>query len=63
MTKEQTVLTKIKKVFASEKILLQHYVLSYKIDLYFSKYRLATETDEKGHNDRNIDHEINDKKQ
>ena len=57
-TKEQSVLTKIMTVFASEKILLHHSVLSYKIDLYFSKHRLAIEFDEKGHNDRNIDFEI-----
>ena len=63
MTKEQAVLTKIKKVFASKEILLQHSVLSYKIHLYFSKHRLATEIDEKSHNDRNIDYEIKDKKQ
>ena len=33
MKKEQSVLTKIMKVFESEKILLQHYLLRYRIDL------------------------------
>ena len=58
MTKEQSILTKIMKVFASEEILLQHYVLSYKSNLYFRKETLAIEIDEKGHNDRNINYEI-----
>ena len=33
-------------------------VLGYKIDLYFHEYKLAIEVDELGHNDRNIDYEI-----
>ena len=45
------------RVFASEEIFLHHSLLSYKIDLYFSKHRLTIEIDEKGHNDRNIDYE------
>ena len=40
------------KLFAKEQILLPHFVLSYKIDLYFPKYKLAIEVDEKGHKDR-----------
>ena len=36
----------------------QYTVLGYRIDLYFHKYKLAIEIDEWGHNDRNIDHEI-----
>ena len=51
--KEQSVLTKIIKVFESEEILLQHYVLQYRIDLHFLKHQLAIELDEKGHKDRN----------
>ena len=43
MAKEQSVLTKIMKVFATDEILLQHSVLSYRIDLYFAKHRLAIE--------------------
>ena len=46
MTKEQSVLTRIMKIFASEKILLKHSVLSYRIDLYFPKHKLAIEADE-----------------
>ena len=58
MTKEQSVLTKIIKVFASEEILLQCSFLSYKIDLYFPEHELAIEFNEKGHKDRNIDYAI-----
>ena len=36
----------------------QYSVLGYKIDLYFHEYKLAIEVDELGHNDRNIDYEI-----
>ena len=53
MTKEQSVLTKIMKVLASKEILLLHYVLSYRIDLYFPKHRLAIEVDEKENKDIN----------
>ena len=56
MRKEQSIITKIIKVFASEEILLQHFVLNYKIDSCFSKHRLAIEIDEKVHNDRNMDY-------
>ena len=40
-------------VFAKEDIEGQYYVLSYYIDLYFPKNRLAEEIDEKGHLERN----------
>ena len=36
----------------------QYTVLNYRTDLYFHKYKLAIETDELGHNDRNIDYQI-----
>ena len=36
----------------------QYTVSGYRIDLYFHKYKLAIEVDELGHNDRNIDYEI-----
>ena len=44
------------KEFPREKILLQHSVLSYRIDLYFLRHELAIQIDEKGHKD--IDKEI-----
>ena len=39
MTIEKSVLTKIMKAFVSEKILSQHSVLTYRIDLYFPEYK------------------------
>ena len=53
MTKGQSVLIKIMRIFASEKMLLQRSVLSYRIDLYFPKHRLAIEVHEKGYAERN----------
>ena len=52
MCKEETVTVKMIKVFSNEEILLQHSVLNYQIDLYFSEHKLAIEVDEKGHTDR-----------
>ena len=52
LSKEQSVISKITELFSNEKVLLQHSVLGYKIDLYFSEYKLAIEVDEKGHTDR-----------
>ena len=56
--KEQTVLELIKDVFEGENMQTQYSVLGQKIDLYFHEYKLAIEVDELGHNDRNIDYEI-----
>ena len=61
-TKEQTEVNSIKDAFEGENMQSQCTVLGYWIDLYFHKYKLAIETDELGHNDRNIDYEIQDKK-
>ena len=58
LKKEQTVLKSIKDAFEGEDMQTQYSVLSYRIDLYFHKYKLAIEVDELGHNDRNIDYEI-----
>ena len=49
MTQEQSVLSKIVTLFAAEEIILQHNALGYRI-AYFSKYKLAIEVGEKGHN-------------
>ena len=49
-TKAQSVLSKIQTVFSTEKVIVQHSVLGYCdiiIDLYFLKYRIAIEIDEK----------------
>ena len=58
MTQEQSILSKNVTLFAAEKIILQYNVLGYRIDACFSKYKLAIEVDEQGHNDRDIDYEI-----
>ena len=58
LSKEQSVISKIIKTFSNVKTLPQHSVLSYKIDLYFPEHKLAIEVGEKGHEGRNIDHEI-----
>ena len=57
-TKEQTVISAIKDAFEGENMQTQYSVLGYRIDLYFHKYKLAIEADELGHNDRNINDEI-----
>ena len=57
-TKEQTVINSIKDAFEGEDMQTQYTVLNCRIDLYFHKYKLAIEIDELGHNDRNIDYEI-----
>ena len=58
MTKKKSVLTKIMKVFRSEKILPQHSVLGYRIDLYLPRHKLAIEIDEKGLKDKDEHEEI-----
>ena len=58
MTQEQSILSNILTLFAAEEIILQHNVLSYRIDAYFPKYKLAIEVDEQGHSDRYIECEI-----
>ena len=58
MTQEQSVLSETVALFATEKIILQHNALGYRIGAFFPEYQLATEIDEQGHNDRDIDYEI-----
>ena len=53
-TKEQAVINSIKDAFEGEDMQTQYSVLSYRIDLYFHKYKLAIEVDELGHADRNV---------
>ena len=58
LTKEQSVLKSVMDAFEGENMQTQKSVLVYRTDLYFHDYKLAIEVDEKGHKDRNIDHEI-----
>ena len=62
LTKEQPMLTKIRSSFERENMQIQYSVLGYRVDLYFDDYKLAAETDEDGHSDRNICYEIKRKK-
>ena len=57
-TKEQTVISAIKDAFEGKNMQTQYSVLGYRINLYFHEYKLVIEVDELGHNDRNIDLEI-----
>ena len=56
--KEQAVINSIKDAFEGENMQTQYSVLSYRIDLYFHKYKLAIEVHELGHADRNNNNEI-----
>ena len=58
MTKKQSVLKSVMDAFEGENMQTQYCVLGYRIDLYFHDYKLAIEVDEKGHNNRNIDHKL-----
>ena len=58
MTQEQSVLIKLKDSFSTEEIIFQHFGLGHEINTYFSKYKLAIEVDERGHNDRDLESEI-----
>ena len=58
LSKEQSVLNKLLEVFLREEMYQQYSVLSYKIDLYFVKYKLAVEIDEHGHKERDSQKEL-----
>ena len=58
MTQEQSIWTKIKDSFSTKEIIFQNFALGYKIDAYFLKHKLVTEVDERGHNDRDLEVEI-----
>ena len=57
-TLKQTVIKSIKDAFEGDDMQTQYSVLSYRIDLYFHKYKLVIEVGELGHADRNINNEI-----
>ena len=57
-TKEPAVINSIKDAFEGEDMQTQYSVLSYTIDIYFHKYKLAIEVDELGHADRYVINEI-----
>ena len=51
-------LESIKDAFEGENMQTQYSLSGYRTDLYFHEYKLAIEDYELGHNDRNIDYEI-----
>ena len=57
-TKEQIILRSIKDAFEGEDMQTQYTVIGYRTDLYFHKHKLAIEVDELGHDDRNLNNEI-----
>ena len=46
---EHDTITSITTAFSGETFILQYVILSYRIDLYFPKYRIAVECDERQH--------------
>ena len=58
LKKEQSVLESIRDAFKGEDMQTQYTVVGYRIDLYFHEHKLAIAVDELGHNNRNIDYEI-----
>ena len=59
LTKEQSVLIKIKSLFEGENMQAQYRVFQYRIALYFHDYKFAMEIDKNGHSNRNVDFEVN----
>ena len=58
LTKEQSMLNKLLETFSREEISLQHFVLGYKIDVYFVKYKLTVEIYENNHKQRDNEKEL-----
>ena len=58
MTKEQSIINTLLETFSREEITFQHFVLGYKIDAYFVKYKLAVEIDEYNHEQRDNKKEL-----
>ena len=56
--KESSIIEKIQTVFSAEKILLQYSVFTYRIDIYFPDHKLAVEIDKIGHQNRDVNCEI-----
>ena len=55
---EKTALESLRDTFEGENIQTHNKVLGYEIDLCFHDYKLAVEIDEKNHEDRDINREI-----
>ena len=59
LTKDQSVLTKVKSSFEGENMQTRYNMLGDRIDLYFHEYELAIEIGENGQSSGNIDYKIN----
>ena len=57
LKKEQPLIESIRDIFKGEDIRIQYTVLSYRVNLYFYKHKLAIKIDQLDHNDRNTDYE------
>ena len=57
LKKESSILKSKMEHYEGEDMETQYKVLNYRTDLYFHDYKLAVEVDERGHKDRNGDHE------
>ena len=57
LTKEQPVSKSVVDAFEEQNMQIQYNVFGYRVEFYFHDYKLAIEVDEKGHKDRNINHE------
>ena len=58
LTKDQSVLTKVKSSFEGENMQTQYNMLGDRIDLYFHEYELAIEIGENGQSNGNIDYKV-----
>ena len=58
LTKEQSIGSKILKVFTDKEIIEQYFILNERIDFYLPMHKLAIEVDELGHLDRDEEDEI-----
>jgi prophage antirepressor-like protein/very-short-patch-repair endonuclease len=58
LSKEEEYITYILEAFKGENMVIQYLCTNYRIDLYFTDYKLAIECDEHGHSDRNPEEEL-----
>ena len=59
MSKENDSIEFIMRKFDGEKMIGQFHIVKYRIDLYFSAYKLAISCDEFGHNNDDVSYEVN----
>ena len=56
---EASTLKIIQEAFDGENMITQYQVSGFRIDLYFTKYKIAVECDEHNHSDRDPEYEVN----